>query len=94
MKNKRIAGKKNRWKKKQNIDWSLIMSTLSVDESWENFSCTLTDIMESYIPLYKPRNHHTNRRHKNKKNKKNKLWSRCTSTRLLITMHFVMQEIT
>ena len=67
------------------IDWTNSISTLSVDESWEFFSSTVTDIINSCIPLHKPRVHksiYTNREAIRLKNRKNKLWSRYTSTRL------------
>jgi len=58
------------------IDWTNCMSTISIDDSCEYFSSTLTDIMNSCIPLYKPRLHksiYTNREAIRLKNRKNKL---------------------
>jgi len=67
------------------IDWTNFLASLSVDESWEYFSSTFSETLNSCIPLYIPRIHksiYTNREVIRLKNRKNKLWKRYTLTRL------------
>ena len=61
------------------------MRLLTVDESWEHFSSTFTNIMNTCIPQSKPRtykNIYITRDAIHLKNVKNKLWKRYTRTRL------------
>ena len=68
-----------------NVNWINDMRLLTVDESWEHFSRTFTNIMNTCIPQSKPRiykNIYITHDAIHLKNVKNKLWKRYTRTRL------------